>query len=80
MSHVYKKNTWKTCAKRRGIQVVQRKKSTKKLPRRGRRSGKGEEIRRKYPLHISANILETIAIIATLIATPRKNARKYIHS
>jgi hypothetical protein len=39
-------------------------------------SGKGEKIRRKQPQHINANILSTIAIIeiiATLVATTRKN-------
>jgi hypothetical protein len=58
--------------------VVRSKKSTRKLLRRGRRSGKGEKIRRKQTLHIRANILATIAIITTLMATPRKNARNCI--
>jgi hypothetical protein len=46
--------------------VVQSRKSTRKLPRRGRRIGKGEKIRRKQPLHINANILTTIVIIANI--------------
>jgi hypothetical protein len=51
-----------------------------KLPRRGRRSGKGEKIRRQQPLHIGVNIPTTIAIIATLMTTPRKNLGNYIQS
>ena len=50
--------------------MVQRVKSTRKLLRRGRRSGKGEKIRRHYPLHIGENIPTTIA---TLMTTLRKN-------
>jgi hypothetical protein len=60
--------------------VVRSRKSTRKLPRRGRRSGKGEKIRRQQPLHISAKIPTTIAIIATLMATLRKNVGNYIQS
>jgi hypothetical protein len=51
--------------------VVLSRKSTKELPRRGRRSGKGGNIRRQQPLHISENISTTILIIATLMATLR---------
>ena len=53
--------------------MVRSRKNTRKLPRRGRRNGKGENIRRQEPLHISAKIPTTIAIIAKLMATPRKN-------
>jgi hypothetical protein len=60
--------------------VVPRKKSTKKLPRRGRKSGKGERIRRQNPLHISARILETIVTIAILMITLRKSVGNYIQS
>jgi hypothetical protein len=42
------------------------------IPRRGRRSGKGEKIRRQQTLHINQNIPTTIAIIATFMDTPRK--------
>jgi hypothetical protein len=51
-----------------------------KLPTRGIRSGKGENIRRQQQLHMSANISTTIAIITTLMATPRKNVGNYIQS
>jgi hypothetical protein len=44
-----------------------------KLLRRGKRSRKGEKIIRQKPLHISAKIPTTIAIISTLMATPREN-------
>jgi hypothetical protein len=71
-------STWKTWTKRWGSQVVQIRKSTRNLPRRGRRSGKGEKIRIQQTLHISAKILKTIAIIATLMATLRKNVGNYI--
>jgi hypothetical protein len=43
--------------------VVQSRKSTRKISRRGRRSGKEEKIRRKQPLHIRVNIPRAIAII-----------------
>jgi hypothetical protein len=59
--------------------VVRSRKSTKKLPRRGR-SGKGEKIRRQHRLHINAKIPATIAIIATMMATLRKNVGNYIQS
>ena len=58
--------------------MVQRKKSTRKLPRRGRRSGKGGKIRIEQPLHNTVKIPTTIEIIATLMATPRKNVGNYI--
>jgi hypothetical protein len=48
--------------------VVLSRKRTRKLPSGGRRSGKGEKIRRKQPMKISAKIPTTIAIIATLMA------------
>jgi hypothetical protein len=47
MRNVYMHNTWKKYAKRKGSQVVQSIKITTNLPRRGRRSGKGEKIRRQ---------------------------------
>jgi hypothetical protein len=56
------------------------KQGVRKLPRRGRRSGKGEKIRRQQPLHNRVKIPTTIAIIATLMATPRKNVGNYIQS
>jgi hypothetical protein len=56
--------------------VVPSRKSTGKLPRRGR-SGKGKWIRRQQPLHISARIPATIAI---LMASLRKSVGNYIHS
>jgi hypothetical protein len=37
--------------------------------------GKGENIRRKHPLHINVKISLTIAVIATLMATLRKSVR-----
>jgi hypothetical protein len=49
-----------------------------RLPRRGRRSGSGGNIRRENPLHISAKILATI--IATLMATLKKSFGNYIQS
>jgi hypothetical protein len=58
--------------------VAQRTRSTKKIPRRGRRSGKGENIRTQKPLQNNGNILTTIAIISTLITTLRKNDGNYI--
>jgi len=58
--------------------VVPSKKSTRKLPRRGRRSGRGRRIRRQQPLHISARIPTTILTIAILMVTLRKSAGKYI--
>jgi hypothetical protein len=48
------------------------------LPRRGRRSEKGEKIRRQQPVHISAKIPTTIAIIATLMPMLRKKDGNYI--
>jgi hypothetical protein len=38
--HVYMHNIWKTWATRKGSQGVPSKKITRKLPRRGRTSGK----------------------------------------
>jgi hypothetical protein len=58
--------------------VVQSRKSSKNLPRRGRRSGKGENIKGQQPLHIIINIPATITIIAMLMATLRKNDGNYI--
>jgi hypothetical protein len=53
--------------------VVPGRKRTVKLPRRGRRSGKGESIIRWKPLHIGARILETIVTIEILKGTSRKS-------
>jgi hypothetical protein len=58
--------------------VVLRRKSTREFPRRGRRSGKGENIRRQQPLHISEKILTSIATIVKLMATLRKSVGNYI--
>jgi hypothetical protein len=58
--------------------VVPSRKSTKKFPRRGRRSGKGERIRRQQPLHIISRILATIITIAILMGTLRKSVVSYI--
>jgi hypothetical protein len=60
--------------------VVQSIKNIKKLPRRGKRSGKWENIRRKKALHINAKILETITIIATSMATLMKIVGNCIES
>jgi hypothetical protein len=46
----------------------------------GKKKWKGGEIIRQQPLHISANIPKTIAIVATLMATPRKNDGNCIQS
>jgi hypothetical protein len=54
---------------RKGNQAVPSKKRTKRIQRRGRRSGKGERIRRWKPLHIGTRILGTIAIF---MVTPTK--------
>jgi hypothetical protein len=56
------------------------RKITENIPRRGRRSGKGEKINTQKPLHISENILATITIIEKLIATLRKSDGNYIQS
>jgi hypothetical protein len=48
--------------------VVQSRKSTRNIPRRGRRSGKGENIIINQPLHNILNIPTTIVIIETLMA------------
>jgi len=58
--------------------VVPRRKSTRKLPRRGRRSVNGEMLRRWKPLHISARILENIVTIVILMGTLRKSVGNYI--
>jgi hypothetical protein len=58
--------------------VVPRRKSTKKLPRRGRRSEKGEMIRIRNLLHVNARILATIVTISILMGTPRKSVGNYI--
>jgi hypothetical protein len=47
MRHEYKHNTLKTYTKIRDIQVVLSRESTREILRRGRRSGKGENIRKK---------------------------------
>jgi hypothetical protein len=64
---------------RRGNQVGLSRKSMRNLPRRGQRSGNGARKRRQKPIHISANIPSTTAIIKTLMATLRKNVGNYIH-
>jgi hypothetical protein len=53
--------------------VIRSRKSTRKLPRRGKISGKGGNIIRQQALHVGENVPTTIVIIATLMATPRKN-------
>ena len=58
--------------------MVQSRKRAKKLIRRGRRSGKGEKIRRKQSLHIRVKIPATTAIISTLMTMSRKNDGNYI--
>jgi hypothetical protein len=58
--------------------VVRSRKSTRNIPRRERRSGKGEKIRRHQPLHISAKIPTTIVMIATFMAKLRKSVGNYI--
>jgi hypothetical protein len=60
--------------------VVRSRNNTKNIPRRGRRSGKGEKIRIQQIVRISAKILATIAIISTLTATLRKDVGNYIQS
>jgi hypothetical protein len=60
--------------------VVPSIKITRNLPRRGRISGKGENIRRQQPLHINENISTTIAIIGTLMDKLRKCYGNYIQS
>jgi len=60
--------------------IIPRKHRPKKKgqPSGSRRSGKGTKIRRRQPLHISVRILTTITIIATLMATLRKNVANSI--
>jgi len=58
--------------------VVPRKKRTRKLPRRGRRSGKGERIIIWKPLHIIERIPSTIVIIVILMGKMRKSVVNYI--
>jgi len=60
--------------------VVPGRKRTVKLPRRGRRSGKGESIIRWKPLHIGARILETIVTIEILMGTLRNIFGNYVQS
>jgi hypothetical protein len=62
MRHVYMHITWKTEAKRKGNQVVPIRNITRKISRRGRRSGNGKKIRRQKPLHINEKIPRTIEI------------------
>jgi hypothetical protein len=65
---------------KKGSQTVPSIKSTRKLPRRGRRSGKGERIRIWNPLHINARIPATIVTIAVLMRTLRENVGNYIQN
>jgi hypothetical protein len=65
---------------KKGKPSIPSRKSTRKLPRRGRRSGKGERIRRRQPLHISARIPTTIVTIEILMVTLRKSVGNYIQS
>jgi hypothetical protein len=60
--------------------VVPSKKSTRELPRWGRRSGRRERIRRQQPMHINERIPTTIATIAILMVTLRKSVGNYIQS
>jgi hypothetical protein len=55
-----------------------KKKEHQKASKEGKKKWKGGKIRRQQPLHNSANIPTTIAIIATLMATPRKSVGNYI--
>jgi hypothetical protein len=57
--------------------VVPNRKSTKTLPMRERRSGKGK-IRRRQPLHISLRIQVTTVTIAISMVTLKKNVGNYI--
>jgi hypothetical protein len=57
--------------------VVPNRKTTKMLPRRGRRSGK-ERTRRQQPLHISARIQTTTTTIVILMVTPKISVGSYI--
>jgi hypothetical protein len=54
--------------------------NSKKIPKRGRRIGKGEMIIIWNPFHIGARILETILTIAILMGTLRKCFGNYIQS
>jgi hypothetical protein len=58
--------------------VIPSRKSIGKLPRRGRRSGRGGRIRRGNSLQISERIPTTILTIAILMVTLRKSDRNYI--
>jgi hypothetical protein len=60
--------------------VVQSINNIKKLARRGKISGKWENMKRKKVLHINANILETITIIATSMTTLMKIFGNYIEN
>jgi predicted sulfurtransferase len=55
--------------------VVPRRKTTKMLPRRERRSGK-ERTRRQQPLHISARIQTTIVTIVISMVTSKDKCWK----
>jgi hypothetical protein len=57
--------------------VVLNIKITKKLPRRGKRSGNGKP-RRLQPMPISSRIQATTATIVILMVTPKKNVGNYI--
>jgi hypothetical protein len=57
--------------------VVPNRKSTKTLPRRGRRSGKGKT-RRQQPPHINERIQVTIVIIGISMVTVKKSVGNYI--
>jgi hypothetical protein len=59
--------------------VVPNRKTTKMLPRRGRRSGK-ERTRRQQPLHISARIQTTTATIVISMVTLKISVGSYIQS
>jgi hypothetical protein len=57
--------------------VVPNKKSTKMLPKRERRSGKGKT-GKQYLVHISARIQVTTIIIEILLVTLKKGVGKFI--
>jgi hypothetical protein len=50
-----------------------KKKENQEDSKEGKKKWKGVNIGRKKPLHIKLNIPTTISIIATLMATLRKN-------
>jgi hypothetical protein len=57
-----------------------KQKEHQEASKEGKKKWKGGKIRRQQPLHISAKIPTTIAIIATLMATLRKSVGNYIQS